>query len=75
MHSPGDTVYHGMGETAAVQWTGGTWMVEYGRGFVPSTLFFALADNVFGTTDLYLLYSTLKLYSVAVVQELLKGNA
>ena len=75
MHSPGDTVYHNIGETTAVQWTGGTWMVEYGRGFVPSTLTFALADTVFGTTDFYLMYQTFKLYSVAVFHELLMGNA
>ena len=62
---------HVWGETAGVQWTAGTWMVEYGRGFIPSTLGFALADCVFSTTDLYLVYRTLRIYTLALIQELM----
>ena len=29
-----------------------TWMLEYGRGAIPSTLLFALADSFTSTTDL-----------------------
>ena len=74
MYTPGDLVLHNIGEAAAIQWTAGTWMVEYGRGVVPSTLVFALADNVFGTTDLYLMLKTLKVYGISVLQEILMGN-
>uniref|UniRef100_A0A1I8I0U8 Sigma non-opioid intracellular receptor 1 n=1 Tax=Macrostomum lignano TaxID=282301 RepID=A0A1I8I0U8_9PLAT len=44
-YKAGDTVYHTWGEATAVQWSGGTWMVEYGRGLLPTTLPFALADS------------------------------
>lgn len=70
----GDTILHMVGETAGVQWSAGTWMVEYGRGFIPSTLLFALADNIFSTTDHYLLFKILRLYSTAIVRELIQGN-
>ena len=65
---------HGIGEAAAVQWSAGTWMVEYGRGFIPSTLGFALSDNIFGTQDFYTFYRTLRIYAIAVMQEIWTGN-
>ena len=58
------------GEATAVQWTAGTWMVEYGRGFIPSTLGFALSDTLFGTQDFYTLYRTIKVYAFALVHEM-----
>ncbi|XP_061887720.1 sigma non-opioid intracellular receptor 1 [Entelurus aequoreus] len=67
---PGDTVMHGMGEAAAVQWTAGTWMVEYGRGFIPSTLGPALADTMFSTQDFVTLYQTFKVYCKSMVLEM-----
>lgn len=74
MYYPGDTIIHSMGEATALQWSSGTWMVEYGRGFIPSTLGFALADNIFGTTDYYLLYRIIRIYVIALVQEFFQGN-
>lgn len=71
---PGDTVYHGVGETAGIQWTAPFWAVEYGRGFIPSTLGFALSDTVFSTQDFYVMYRTLRIYTIALIQELLQGN-
>jgi len=59
---PGDTIVHSGGEAAAVQWSAGTWMVEYGRGFIPSTLGFALADTLFSTQDWVTLYYTFRVY-------------
>ena len=69
VYKKGETIFHGVGEAAAVQWPAGTWMVEYGRGFIPSTLGFALADTVFGTLDYYTLFRTLRIYIIALVQE------
>ncbi|CAI8019928.1 Sigma non-opioid intracellular receptor 1 [Geodia barretti] len=66
----GDTLLHQVGEAAAIQWSSGTWMVEYGRGFIPSTLGFALSETVLCTQDLYLLYRTLRIYTVALLQEM-----
>ena len=65
----GDVVYHYWGEAAAVQWSAGTWMVEYGRGFIPSTLGFALADTFFSTTDFLTLFYILKIYAKLLIQE------
>uniref|UniRef100_A0A8C5WA70 Sigma non-opioid intracellular receptor 1 n=1 Tax=Microcebus murinus TaxID=30608 RepID=A0A8C5WA70_MICMU len=55
---PGETVVHGPGE-----WGPNTWMVEYGRGVIPSTLAFALADTVFSTQDFLTLFYTLCSYA------------
>ena len=71
----GDTVIHDMGEVTAVHWTQGTWMLEYGRGFIPSTMGFAIfSDTVFSSQDIYRIYKTVKLYAIALLQELQQGN-
>ncbi|KAI5158228.1 sigma non-opioid intracellular receptor 1 isoform X1 [Manis pentadactyla] len=59
---PGETVVHRPGEATAVEWGPNTWMVEYGRGVIPSTLAFALADTVFSTQDFLTLFYTLRAY-------------
>ena len=46
-------------------------MVEYGRGFIPSTLAFALADSVFSTTDFIQIFKLVRMYARALVQETL----
>ena len=74
VYKTGDTVLHMVGEAAAVQWRAGTWMVEYGRGFIPSTLGFAFSDSIFGTQDLYIVYRTLRIYAIALAQEIFSGN-
>lgn len=73
-YSVGDIIVHEFGEVTGVQWTSGTLMVEYGRGFLPSTLLYALADTLFSTTDYYHLFKVLKVYSIAMIRELLQGN-
>lgn len=65
----GTTVVHSWGEVAGIEWSPGTWMVEYGRGFVPSTLGFALSDTIFGTTDYYNLYKIIRIYLIAMLSE------
>ncbi|XP_014669098.1 PREDICTED: sigma non-opioid intracellular receptor 1-like [Priapulus caudatus] len=70
-YNGGDTVRHVMGEAAAVHWTANTWMLEYGRGLIPTTLPFALSDTLFGTQDFVTLYRTLRIYCKALWQELL----
>lgn len=68
----GDTIVHQAGEATSVQWSAGTWMVEYGRGFIPSTLAFALADTLFSTQDFVTLFYTLRVYAKGL---LLEANA
>ncbi|XP_077099354.1 sigma non-opioid intracellular receptor 1 [Siphateles boraxobius] len=66
---PGDTIVHVVGEATSVQWSAGTWMVEYGRGFIPSTLGFALADTVFSTQDFVTLFYTVRVYVKGMILE------
>uniref|UniRef100_K7FRJ5 Sigma non-opioid intracellular receptor 1 n=2 Tax=Pelodiscus sinensis TaxID=13735 RepID=K7FRJ5_PELSI len=69
IYYPGDTIAHPSGEATAVQWSAGTWMVEYGRGVIPSALLFSLADTVFSTQDLVTLFYTLRVYAKALLLE------
>ncbi|KAK6494455.1 sigma non-opioid intracellular receptor 1 [Huso huso] len=69
VYYPGDTIVHAVGEATSVQWSSGTWMVEYGRGFIPSTLGFALADTVFSTQDFLTLFYTVRVYVKGMLLE------
>ncbi|XP_034048673.1 sigma non-opioid intracellular receptor 1 [Thalassophryne amazonica] len=69
LYYPGDTITHGAGEAAAVQWSSGTWMVEYGRGVIPSTLGFAMADTLFSTHDFITMFYTVRVYVKALLLE------
>ncbi|MEE6511163.1 hypothetical protein FKM82_017624 [Ascaphus truei] len=66
---PGDTILHNFGEATSVQWSSGTWMVEYGRGFIPSTLGFALADTIFSTQDFVTMFYTVRVYTKGLLLE------
>eukprot|EP00297_Palpitomonas_bilix_P013699 CAMPEP_0113882758 /NCGR_PEP_ID=MMETSP0780_2-20120614/9161_1 /TAXON_ID=652834 /ORGANISM="Palpitomonas bilix" /LENGTH=222 /DNA_ID=CAMNT_0000869865 /DNA_START=37 /DNA_END=705 /DNA_ORIENTATION=+ /assembly_acc=CAM_ASM_000599 len=74
VHGPGDTVVHKKWEGAMVYWDEHTWMLEYARGIIPSTLGFALADSLFSTQDFYTVFKTFKVYAQLVVPELLRGQ-
>ncbi|CAJ1071142.1 sigma non-opioid intracellular receptor 1 [Xyrichtys novacula] len=69
IYYPGDTILHGVGEATSVQWSAGTWMVEYGRGFIPSTLGFALADTLFSTQDFLTMFYTIHVYVKGLLLE------
>lgn len=69
VYYPGDFIVHEAGEATAVQWSAGTWMVEYGRGFIPSTLGFALANTIFSTQDYLTLFYTVRVYLKALLLE------
>ncbi|CAG5867267.1 unnamed protein product [Menidia menidia] len=69
IYYPGDTIVHGVGEATSVQWSAGTWMVEYGRGFIPSTLGFALADTLFSTQDFLTIFYTVRVYTKGLLLE------
>ena len=74
VYGPGDTVLHEVGETTGMQWDAPFWAVEYGRGFIPSTLGFALSDTLFSTQDFYILYRVIRIYCIALFQEILQAN-
>jgi len=61
----GDTVFHPRFSVTAVQWSHDTWMLEYGHGFIPSTMPFAMSDSLFSTNDFYTIYKYFKVESLA----------
>ncbi|XP_038258982.1 sigma non-opioid intracellular receptor 1-like isoform X2 [Dermochelys coriacea] len=65
----GDTIVQKSGEATAVQWSAGTWMVEYGRGFIPPSLMFVLSDTIFSTQDVVTLFRTLRVCAKAFLLE------
>lgn len=65
----GDTVYHLPGEASGVHWTAGTYMVEYGRGFLMSSLPTAFADAIFSTHDFLSMFQILLAFIKANVLE------
>ncbi|NXF42313.1 SGMR1 protein, partial [Nyctibius bracteatus] len=65
----GDTIVHQAGEATSVQWSAGTWMVEYVQGFIPSTLTFTLADTLFSAQDFVTLFYTLRIYTKGLLLE------
>uniref|UniRef100_A0A3Q3XA07 Sigma non-opioid intracellular receptor 1 n=1 Tax=Mola mola TaxID=94237 RepID=A0A3Q3XA07_MOLML len=69
IYYPGDTIVHSVGEATSIQWSAGTWMVEYGRGFIPSTLGFALADTLFSTQDFLTMFYTFRVYAKGLLLE------
>ena len=73
-YGPGDIVVHEPWEVMGVQWTSGTVMVEYARGFIPYSLPFALADSLFSTLDFYTIFKIFKLYGRTIFNEILIGN-
>lgn len=74
IYAPGTTIFHPRFSATAVEWTPGTYMLEYARGVIPSTLGFALSDTLFGTQDLVLLLRVLRVYAAAVLRELAQGR-
>ncbi|KAM8872637.1 sigma non-opioid intracellular receptor 1 [Synchiropus picturatus] len=69
LYYPGDVIVHTVGEATSVQWSAGTWMVEYGQGFIPSTLGFALADTLFSTQDFVTMFYIIRVYAKALLLE------
>lgn len=50
------------------------WMLEYGRGFIPSCLPLGLADAAFSVIDPVIIYKTIAKYGKLTVRSLLKGK-
>ena len=62
-------MYHDWGTVTGVHFKAGTWAVEYGRGFMPSTIGFALADTLFSTLDFVELFNLMHMYVKAMLLE------
>ena len=51
-----------------------TWMLEYGRGFVPSSLPTALSDTLIGALDFWTVAKTFWIYGKLTAHELMQGK-
>jgi hypothetical protein len=70
IHRPGDLAFLRRGVAKGVRLGPGNWLLEYGRGPVPTSLPFALMSAMDGTT----IVKTMWVYGKQVVKELLKGK-
>ncbi|OQV22521.1 putative Sigma non-opioid intracellular receptor 1 [Hypsibius exemplaris] len=65
----GVTVFHPWLTSAGVHFGAGSWFLEYGRGFVPSSMFFASADAFFSTHDFISWFAMIKAFGLGLAQE------
>ena len=71
---PGERVYLAPERVKGFRVTEETWMLEYGRGPIPTALPFALADAVFSMLDTETIFRTLWVYGGLVTRNLLRGQ-
>lgn len=74
IYRPGDMSIHGQMEVTHVHFCSDTWMLEYGRGAIPTTMGFALSDSVFSSNDFITIFKYIKLYGKMVLQSLTQGK-
>jgi hypothetical protein len=68
VYKPGDRVYVGPGQARAMNFTNGVWAVEYARGFIPLSMPFGIASEIFICFDFLTATQTVSLYTDLVAQ-------
>jgi C-8 sterol isomerase len=71
---PGEMAHLRRRQVKAFRLREDTWMLEYGRGWVPTALPVALGDAVFSALDVRTIVKTLSVYGRLVVRELIRGK-
>jgi len=71
---PGDGALLRKGQAKGFRLAEDTWLLEYGRGPIPTALPMALGDAVFSGMDPRTIVKTLAIYARLVTRELLKGK-
>jgi hypothetical protein len=74
IHRPGDLTLLRRGQAKGFKLTEGGWVLEYGRGFIPASLPFALGDALFSCFDLATIARTFWIYGKLTLKELWKGK-
>jgi C-8 sterol isomerase len=74
VYKPGDMALLPKGQVKGFRFPEGGWLLEYGRGLVPTSLPVALGDSIFSAMDLKTLFKSLKIYGSLVTRELLQGK-
>ncbi len=63
IYKPGDRIYVGPGQARAMNFTNGVWAVEYARGFIPISMPFGIAEEIFTCFDFLTALQTVSLYT------------
>ncbi len=74
IYRPGDLAYLPKGKVKAWGVSEDGWMLEYGRGLIPTALPVGVGDSVFSAMDPVTLLKTLWIYGKVTVKEMLKGK-
>jgi len=74
VHVPGDAAHLDRDRIKGYRVPDFAWMLEYGRGRIPTMLPFGLADSVLSTLDFQTVARTVGLYARLTVGQLLKGK-
>jgi len=68
IYKPGDRIYVGPGQARAMNFTNGVWAVEYARGFIPLSMPFGIAEEIFICLDFVTALQTVSLYTDLTAQ-------
>jgi hypothetical protein len=68
IYKPGNRIYVGPGQARAMNFTNGVWAVEYARGFLPLSMPFGIAEEIFICWDFLTAAQTVSLYSDLMAQ-------
>mgnify|MGYP002777727828 CR=1 FL=1 len=71
---PGDDTLLAPGHVKGVRLQPETWLLEYGRGAIPTCLPMALGDSVFSALDGTTILRTVKVYGAMTLRSLLRGK-
>jgi C-8 sterol isomerase len=74
VYRPGDLAHLPKGKVKAWGVSEESWMLEYGRGLIPTALPVGVGDAIFSAMDPVTLFKTLGGYGKITVKELLKGK-
>lgn len=69
-----DHAYLARGQSKGWRLTSGAWLLEYGRGLLPTALPNALSDSLFSAMDPLTIAQTLRLYAKSTLKHLLRGK-
>ena len=71
---PGEKAFLSPERVKSYRLPDGGWMLEYGRGPIPTVLPFGLADAAFSMTDSKMIFDTVVTYGKLTIRNLLKGK-
>ena len=74
VHTPGEFAVLRRDQVKGFRLSDECWLLEYGRGAIPTALPLALGDSVFSSMDWYTVGKTLWVYGKQVTQNLMRGK-